>query len=376
VPHKRVLILFWQLTCLNYAKVTGDIDWLRGYRSKLELSTNFLLSFYDKNYNLVKAPGPLWIDVFIRNNYTSDTNAIFPYLLNEMALVEDIIGDANLATQYRTTANNIIQAYNNRLWNTTSNDHYITQVNPDGSTRDFVDYDSNLLAVAFSVAPNDRATSILRRIDSGKCVYPSGKITWVSEIIYDAANCYNGNTGDSQTSMGRIGWADLRARVRMNQLDTFNGKIEQVKSDLLAKTWLTERYDCAGNAIRANYYHEYADLVSMILRELRYGIDIHLSTITISPFGVKSYSYHIGNINVDYSSDTVILNMPGPSTPADNMKTIYLHGLAVSQQYQVKVTGNSNSCQASTNTISSDNTGLLTLKATVNSACTISVNRA
>jgi hypothetical protein len=32
--------------------------------------------------------GPLWIDVFIRGNYTTDTNAFFVHVLNEIAEAE------------------------------------------------------------------------------------------------------------------------------------------------------------------------------------------------------------------------------------------------------------------------------------------------
>jgi len=290
--------------------------------------------------------------------------------------MEDLVGDANTATNYRNTASAIVTAYNNLLWNTTANDHYITQRNPNNTTRDFVDYDSNLLAVAFNVAPTDRATSVLQRIDKGNCVFPKGKMTWVSEVYYDAANCYNGNTGDSNTAMGRIGWADLHARVRMNQLDSFNGKLEQVKSDLLAKTWLTERYDCNGNAIRTPYYHEYDDLVAMILRELRYGVNLKLASVTIQPYGVNAFNYHVGNVNVDYSTTSVKINVPGPATVADNVKTIQIYGLAASRQYSIQVTGTSSTaCTNASLQANTDGTGLLSFKATVNSACTITVTQ-
>ena len=36
---------------------------------------DYVLSFYDEARGLVNAPGPLWIDVLVREGYTSDTNA-------------------------------------------------------------------------------------------------------------------------------------------------------------------------------------------------------------------------------------------------------------------------------------------------------------
>jgi hypothetical protein len=68
-----------------------------------------------------------------------------------------------------------------RLWSA-DDDHYITQLNPDGSTRDFVDYDSNLIACAFGVAGVERCHALLRRIDGGRCAH--ARATFVSEKWY------------------------------------------------------------------------------------------------------------------------------------------------------------------------------------------------
>ncbi len=127
--------LFWTLTALEYAKVTGDMEWyalcpenpssagplcpccgmpvfharrawrtvrgaarpcalrhvpvcvpvyvpvcvgvcavcrLEGYMPKLRSSVGFLLGFLDPKTNLLSVPGSLFIDVFIRQNYTSE----------------------------------------------------------------------------------------------------------------------------------------------------------------------------------------------------------------------------------------------------------------------------------------------------------------
>ncbi len=61
-------------------------------------------------------------------------------------------------------------------------DHFVTQLNPDGTTRDFVDYDSNLIACAFGVAGVKRCQALLRRIDSGRCAH--ARATFVSEVWY------------------------------------------------------------------------------------------------------------------------------------------------------------------------------------------------
>jgi hypothetical protein len=53
-------------------------------------------------------------------------------------------------------ADRIAAAMNTHLW---SDDHYVTQMNPDGSTRDFIDYDSNLIATAAGVPSASQAAS-------------------------------------------------------------------------------------------------------------------------------------------------------------------------------------------------------------------------
>ncbi len=46
----------------------------------------------------------------------------------------------------------------------------------------------------------------------------------------------------------------------------------------------------------------------MMERVIRYGIDMGLTTVTISPFGPTSFAYQIGNVVVLYVGH-------GPSTP-------------------------------------------------------------
>jgi hypothetical protein len=52
-----------------------------------ELSARYLTSFYDEDQGMLLVPGPLWIDVIVRENYTSDSNAIAPYIFRQLAEV-------------------------------------------------------------------------------------------------------------------------------------------------------------------------------------------------------------------------------------------------------------------------------------------------
>ena len=165
------------------------------------------------------------------------------YLFNEFAEVESFLGNATGAAFYQQLSSNISAAMNTLLWEPKSDDHYATNLQPNGQLRDFVDYDSNLFAILAGVASPDRAAKILARIDKGGCAHPRG--TWVSEIYYDAQNCNGGNTGDSAITMGRITWADARARYQVGGPDAAaffqNVLLQPLQQDTLDNTWLYER---------------------------------------------------------------------------------------------------------------------------------------
>jgi len=208
--------------------------------------------------------------------------------------------DSEFTTLLRDLSARISTAMNEYLWDNASGDHYITQLNPDSTTRDFVDYDSNLLTVAYGIAPADRAASLIARVDSGE--YTHVRATWCSEVPYtgDACDCYIvGGTvcGDSVVTLARIGWVDAMARKAINDLDTFNNLLLQpLQEDLVAYTWLSERYDETGTQIRTAFYFEYPSLVTMLLHDIRYGISMGLQTLTIDPFPAQPYTYAIGNV--------------------------------------------------------------------------------
>jgi hypothetical protein len=220
--------------------------------------------------------------------------------------------------------------------------------------------------VAFGVAPPDRAQQILARVDAGACTH--GRATWVSEQFYGPADTYGGNTGDSATTMGRIAWADAHARARVGDQATYEQKIlDPIRSDLLARTWLTERYDCAGNPIRTPYYHEYPELVVMLLRELTYGIQLGLGTVTIDPFGPSAFNYHVGDVDVDYSAKAVDLRLPGGGD-----RRFDVHGMTPGASYLVVSTGGG---AARPQRVRADREGVLRFSGRVGTATTVKVRR-
>ena len=84
---------FWVLTALRYAAVTGDFAWLSDYMPTLRKAAAFVFDLIDPVANLVFAPGSLMIDVFIRNNYTADSNAMVVGFIRQFADAERLVGE-------------------------------------------------------------------------------------------------------------------------------------------------------------------------------------------------------------------------------------------------------------------------------------------
>jgi hypothetical protein len=169
-------------------------------------------------------------------------NAMLVGFFKEFGAAEDAVGNKTGATTMRALSKRTAFAMTEFLWHEKDDDHFVTQRNLDGSLRDMVDYDANLIALAHGVVQPDKAAKVLRRIDSGQCTH--GRATWVSERIYNGTGDVvgGGQTSDAVSSMGRIGWYDALARKRFGDLLTFDRVIlEPLIDDVLQYTWLHER---------------------------------------------------------------------------------------------------------------------------------------
>lgn len=282
---------------------------------------------------------------------------------------------SEFSAELRRLADRISVSMNELLWDAASNDHYITQLDADlKTTRDFIDYDSNLLAVAFGVAPDSRVSSILGRVDSGAYTHVRG--TWCCELPYsgDAEDCYivGGDVcGDSIVTLGRIGWADSHARKRVGDLHTFNSLLlEPLQRDLIEDTWLFERYDANGTQIRTSYYFEYPSLVTMMLTEIRYGIDVTLSSVKVDPFPVEDFTFSFGSLTVLYSQSTIEIHLQAQGS-VKVTKSVSIHGLTPNTAYALK----SNACAAEDSTVTTCAGGVLSFDYEMQSACPIILTR-
>lgn len=305
--------VFWTMACIDYALGTGDEHWLKRHYPLIKKAVEWLLQRYDPRMQLVKFTGSLFIDVFIRYGYTLDTNMATVGLLALLAPISEFCGDAAAAQRYRELHKAIGEGIRKQLWNGT--DHFVTQRNTDGTVRDFVDYDGNFGALAFGVVDNAQwRANMFHRLDGGPHTHPGGRGTWVSEKYYGTKDCYHGNTGDSATAMGRIWWLDMKARHRYPNaanLNMFNRTYENIRGDLLANTWLTERYNVRGQRIRTPYYHEYPEIVCMVMRTMRYGIDVQIDRVVIRPIEPRALDFRVGHLRVTYGPDRVEVRVPG-----------------------------------------------------------------
>lgn len=170
--------------------------------------------------------------------------------------------------------------------------------------------------------------------------------------------------------MGRIAYYDSLSRKRLGDLEGFNEyTLEPLQSDLIRDTWLHERYGCDGDQQRnrTGDYFEYPSIVAMLLREVRYGINLGVGSITIDPFGMPEYSFHVGSINVDYSNTQVVVRVPGGG-PSDYIIT----GMLPDASYVVSVEGEG--CSTNAFAVSSDRSGELRFRAEMNEQCTVTAN--
>lgn len=312
--------LFFMRTCLAYARATQDLEWLRSYMPTIRLAASFLDGSVDPHVGLANVSGSLMVDVFLRSNFTSDTNAALVGLYDELADAEEALGNATGAATLRGNAAIMAAAMNRHLW---LGDHYATQWNGGSSTRDFVDYDANSIAVAFGVANETRSKSILERISSGNPC-PAAP-TWQSERYYGPHDTTGGNIGDSWCAMGRTAWFDYWARRRHGDARGAEAAIlAPLRAALEETTWMRERLSCDGSqqTNRTSGYSEYPSVVPMLLRAGKFGIVPSFAGLSVAPAeGTAPFEYHVGTLGISfYPEDYVAVTISLPGGAAQSLR--------------------------------------------------------
>ncbi|MDZ4046471.1 MAG: hypothetical protein U1E32_11945 [Rhodoglobus sp.] len=297
--------IFYLLAVLDHVAATGDTDYLRSvWSGTLVPCLESVLDTLDPEHDLLVSGGPLWIDVFRREGHTFDTNAMTVHLLRRMAGAATHLGEASTAARWSAVAGRIANALD-RFW---QDDHYATVLPGIGSDLDMVDSD-DVLAVLAGVADDDRARIIFDRLDDG--MHPGGRGTWVSGVPYPEELCYEGNTGDSACAFARIWWAELRSRRDRGDAEGFTRLFEAVRGDLLAHTWMGERYDSTGAMSRADGYHEYPGVLDILLREGSYGLVVDVGGADIRPMRSGDFRFETGGLRLERTSADWRVTIPG-----------------------------------------------------------------
>ena len=376
--------IFWILSVLRYAGETGDLSFLSSYMPTLRLASTFLNDLYDDACGLAIAPGSLMIDVFLRKNVTSDTNGMLPGFLREFADAEEAVGNLSAAEELRKRADRGAMAMDALLWvdDATLGGHYVTQVDGcgGGNAKDFVDYDSNLIALAHGVpADPKRAAEVFRRVDGGRC---RKSATFVSEKYYGPDDTTGGNTGDSWCAMGRIAWFDGLARKRYGDYAGFeNFILNPLVDQVIESTWMHERLDCDGlqQHNRTDQYFEYPSVTAMLIREIKYGIKLGISSVTVDPFYDPgqdvSFRWHFGDVNIGFSKSSVDVVVPRGLSADDTRATKFTFGrLAINAVYDIS---NSDNCGGggSGGNATTDEYGMLTFEAVAGMNCVVKATR-
>ena len=181
-------------------------------------------------------------------------------------------------------------------------------------------------------------------------------------------------------TLARIGYIDAIARKQIGDLETFENLILlPLQIDLIQYTWLYERYDSNGNQIRTPYYFEYPSLITILLREIKYGINIELNKIHINPFPAQSYNFSLGFLTIEYNiPNRVVLNLPGVLSTAKE-KEVIIENLALSTLYTINNTcvqyDTTNISTSSSNimVVKSNKDGILIFRMIFASSCTVTI---
>jgi hypothetical protein len=70
----------------------------------LRASSAFCFDLINKTNHLLLAPGSLMVDVFVRQNYTADSNAMMVGFLNEFADAEEAVGNSECSDSHHPIA--------------------------------------------------------------------------------------------------------------------------------------------------------------------------------------------------------------------------------------------------------------------------------
>ena len=169
-----------------------------------------------------------------------ETNIFTFEVYRRLAEVETHFGNGSGAARATAVAATLKASINERLWDNVTADHYVTQLNPDGSVADYLDIDGNLMAVAFGVADGTRAKAITDRLKTLACIRPGGYGTMLTGQYMGTPS--RGSACDASVTMARVWYVDALSLRRVNDAATFRRMLSTMQADQMRNTWMAERY--------------------------------------------------------------------------------------------------------------------------------------
>ena len=120
----------------------------------------------------------------------------------------------------------------------------------------------------------------------------------------------------------------------------------------------------------------------MYLSNIKYGVDIQIDGVTISPFSTDAsnkFVWDMGTVHVAFSQQEVSVSVPrGLDENAVRVTPFEISSLLPNTTYQLSVQGESADCalEAGTAKATADAAGVLTFAAPVGYRCTVTATKA
>ena len=107
-----------------------------------------------------------------------------------------------------------------------------------------------------------------------------------------------------------------------------------------------------------------------MLTEIRYGIDIGLTAVTVSPFPIRDYSYLFGDIRISYSQELVSIRLPSLGL---GQRLVVVEGLSSNAVFNMTA---GNTCEYTLGiVVMSDGDGTVTAPFTFSSNCEFTLTK-
>ena len=138
------------------------------------------------------------------------------------------------------------------------------------------------MAVAFGIADDTRAAAIMKRLKTLPCIRPGGYGTMLTGRYMGTPA--RGYACDASVTMARVFYVDALSLRRVNDLATFAHMLSTMQADQTRNTWMAERYTCGGLSSHDPFYHEYPEVIAMVIERVKYGISIGLGGVEVLPW--------------------------------------------------------------------------------------------